>query len=99
MGIGQARETDAGYEVTYGRIFSSPSLSVDGRGIELSVAWYRDKQARFSGKKPADYQTVFLTLTKEEVKGILAILYQALSRAEGFVGAEKIDPDPEKEER
>ncbi len=97
MGITISKLLPSGFEATYARPISSASLRLDTGHLELTVALYKDAEARFSGAEPAGYDRVMLQLTDEERAALLDVIYSAMDRLGTYPDGEPRDPDPEKE--
>jgi hypothetical protein len=96
MALLVSKTLSSGYNATYARIVSTPSIRFDGPTAELRIGIYKDAPARFADAQPADYEMQVVQLTEDERSAILATLYSALDRLGTYPDATKRDPDPEK---
>lgn len=96
MAITINHELQSGMVATYARPIASPSLRLDTGSLELAIALYKDAEARFSGKEPADYDRKFIILTEEERSAIAEVIYSAMAREGLYADGTPRDPDPEK---
>jgi hypothetical protein len=96
MAIELAKKLPTGFTAGYARPYSSPSLRFDTGNLELTVALYKDADARFGGAEPAGFDRLMFTLSDEERSAILDVVYAAIAREGYYADGEPRDPDPEK---
>jgi len=96
MAIIVSKALSSGFIATYAKPYSSPSLRLDSGQIELTVAFYKDADARFANAEPCGFDRHNLKLTDAQRDTIVSAIYEAMDDAGLYPGAEIRDPDPEK---
>ena len=86
----------SGFVATYARPHSSPSLRLDSGQVELTVAVYKDAEARFAKAEPVAFDRHNITLSEDQRQRITYILYEAMAAAGLYPEGMVRDPDPEK---
>lgn len=96
MAIIISKSLPSGFVATYARPHSSPSLRLDSGQVELTVALYKDAEARFAKAEPVAFDRHNIALSTAQKDAITAILYEAMAEAKLYPEGEVRDPDPEK---
>jgi len=96
MAITITKTLPTGYIAQYARVHSSPSLRLDVAQVELTVALYKDADARFAKAEPCGFDRHNLKLSDSQRETITKVLYEAMADSGLYADGEVRDPDPEK---